>query len=577
MIDSIIYMTSEGSGFFSYSLHKNKLSKIILSDLDSLSGLFHISAVDDSTLLLGGLGHIVVYNIKTKTNSTYSIGKKLNVYDIEEDKNSKTFLVATDVGLLNFKIDKSGKIILGKKTVPTKTAVKDILIDSDQKELWLATNHGLELRRLNDFVKIKEYSKLDEIKHIKVTALQKDKNGRIWASTYSGITVIDYKNNKTYFIDRFDGLRNEEFNNKSSAQLIGGSYIFGGINMYDIVDSEILNNNNYLDRFYITGIQKTNFKESHFYSLSDFDSGKISFNTGIEDLIIYLSNFDYEDRSGYRFEYKKGNLDWVPVLNNRIRLSNLSAGNYKLKIRMLNPLGVKIDEKTYTLIAKVPFYRVRLFFVLAVAFICLIIALSLFLLYRNSKIENLTKERIALDLQDEVGATVNSVLMTLDNTDDAGDNGLVKGGLNKILFNIMTFIDSMSAEKSSLKDFEDDIRAFLTNTVRDSSCQYNFSIEGSDLSLRQELYRDLKLCLYDMIMNTLKDDSKKIIEIEMLIVKNLIKINLKEYLIAGKVVTYYHNHIDISNFKKRTERYGGSFEIKKSAEGISSLQFFFET
>ena len=577
MIDSVIYITSEGSGFYSYSLYNAKLTKIKLSDFDSLSGLFHISTVNDSTLLLGGLGNVVVYNIKSKTNATYPIGKKLNVYDIEEDKNSATFLVATDIGLINFKINKEGKIVFGKKTVPTKTAVKDILIDEKQKELWLATNHGLELRRLNDFAKIKEFSKPNEIRHPRVTALQKDKNGRIWASTYSGITVIDYKNNKTYFIERYDGLKNEEFNYKCAASLKNGNFIFGGINMYDIVDPQILDNSNYINKFFVTGIQKTSYNESKYLSPADFSSGTISFNTGEEDVHIYLSNFDFQEKSGYRFEYKLANQDWILVVNNRIRLSNLSAGTYRLSMRMLNPLGVVVEEKIFTLIAKVPFYQTRLFFVLTATFICLLTALSLFLLYRNSKIENLTKERIAQDLHDEAGTTLTKLLMTVNgNEESTPATKLLKLGLNDALFSIRAFIQSMQSRKSTLLDFEDDIRDFLISTSKNTDLKFNLSTRGDNIILRQELYRDLKLCLFDVIGLTKNIESACLVDIELEYLKKHLKLSVKISGTSEIILNYNQIGDSFSNFQKRTLRHNGAFNIPTNTAAETCLQFSFE-
>ena len=575
MVDSVIYLTTEGSGLYSYSLYNNKYVKIPLTDLDSTTGLFHISSLNDSTLVLGGFGNIIIYNLKTKTNITYPIGKKLNVYDIEAVKSSGIFLAATDIGLLNFKIDKAGKIIFSRKTVPTKTAVKDILVDDENRHIWLATNHGVELRKSTDFTKIKEYSKPDEIRHQKVTALQQDKSGRIWATTYSGITVIDYKNNKNYFIDRFDGLRNEEFNYKSFAKLKNGDFIFGGINMYDIVDPEILSNKNYLNRFFITGIQKTSNGSSKLYSYTDFSSGNISFNTGEEDLYIYLSNFDYDEKSGYHFEFKKANYDWIPVVKNRIRLSNDRPGTYKMSIRMLNPLGVVVDEKTFYIIAKVPFYQTRLFFIFIAIIVSLLSAVSIFLFFRIIKIEKRTKERIAQDLHDEAGTTLTKLLMMVNNSNATETtNALVKPGLNDALYGIRTFIDSMRPTRRSLKEFEDDIKDFL-RSVNDVEIKAFFFADNKVLKLKQELYRDMKLCIYESITTIVNFSGAQKIELELTLVKKHINITVKYDEIGEKAIIYQQNGNGLSNFQKRTERQNGNFSISKSSEE-EILEFSFE-
>ena len=576
IVDSIIYMTSEGSGFFSYNLRFSKFSKIPLSDFDTLTGLYHISILNDSTLLIGGLGNVITYNIKSKTNVTYSIGKKINVYDIEADKFNANYLVATDIGLLSFKTDNTGKIVFSKKTLPTKTSVKDILVDEENQQIWLATNHGIELRKGSNYSKIREYSKSNEIGHQKVTALLKDNSGRIWASTYSGILVVDFKNNNSFFIDRLDGLRNEEFNYKCATKLKNGNLVFGGLNAYDIIKPEILNNKNYINRFFITGIQKTVNESSNYFSYADFSKGNISFNTGEEDLYIYLSNFDFADKSGYRFEFKKANYDWIPVVKSRIRLSNDKPGTYKMSIRMLNPLGVIVDEKTFFIIAKVPFYQSYLFFIQIAVLVSLLSALSIFLFFRTLKIERRTKERIALDLHDEAGTLLTRLLMLISNSSATpSTDDKIKFGLNEALFRIRTYTNSITGKKPYIHSFEIDIKEILSDELKNSRIIFenNFNYENN-IKITQELYRDMKLCICEAASYIINYSNKGNLKLDFTIEKKvaLIKVEYDSIVSENYLKEYFINGISI--MEKRTQRHNGNLIVNK--ENALELVFSFK-
>jgi hypothetical protein len=345
--------------------------------------------------------------------------------------------------------------------------------------------------------------------------------------------------------------------------------------MYDIVDTEILSNKNYISSFFITGIQKISNGTSKFYPYEDFRSGNISFNTGEEDLYIYLSNFDYDEKSGYRFEFKKANYDWIPVVKNRIRLSNDRPGTYKMSIRMLNPLGVVVDEKTFYIIAKVPFYQTRLFFIFIAIIVSLLSAISIFLFFRTIKIEKRTKERIAQDLHDEAGTTLTKLLMMVNSSNATETtNASVKPGLNDALFGIRTFIDSMRPTRHSLKEFEDDIKDFL-RSVNDVEIKAYFFADNKVLKLKQELYRDMKLCIYESITTIVNFSGAQKIELELTLVKKHINITVKYDEIGEKAIIYQQNGNGLSNFQKRTERQNGNFSISKSSEE-EILEFSFE-
>ena len=62
IIESIIYCATEGRGLISYDLKSKKLSKDLTSEIKIDQSFYHISRLNDSLLVLGGIGNIVLYD-----------------------------------------------------------------------------------------------------------------------------------------------------------------------------------------------------------------------------------------------------------------------------------------------------------------------------------------------------------------------------------------------------------------------------------------------------------------------------------------------------------------------------------
>jgi signal transduction histidine kinase len=165
--------------------------------------------------------------------------------------------------------------------------------------------------------------------------------------------------------------------------------------------------------------------------------------------------------------------------------------------------------------------------------------------------------------------------MTVNSANVVPENSQIKAGLNDVLFSIRTFIDAMSNEKQSLKDFEDNLRDFLIKTIQDNSVQYRFHVEAKDVSLRPELYRDMKLCIYDVIVEMLHSGLSEI-DINIVLIARQLKIIVKDKGIQEKALTYNQSGNGFSNFKKRTERHGGSFSISKNDNSEIIMELVFE-
>jgi signal transduction histidine kinase len=227
----------------------------------------------------------------------------------------------------------------------------------------------------------------------------------------------------------------------------------------------------------------------------------------------------------------------------------------------------------------VPFYKTNFFFGIIILIISLLSILSFYLYLRIKNIENKTKERIAMDLHDEVGTTLTRMLMQLNKIPlNSPYYESIKIGLSDALFSIRAFINSMNGQKLDMLSFKDDIREFMNNAFSNTEVKHfsNFKLLGN-FKINQELYRDMKLCVYEAISNIIKHSDAKNVNLELSITdKNIfIKITDDSNTKPSDIHINYGN--GITNMRKRTERHQGSFILTNNEQKGIEILFNFDT
>jgi len=244
---------------------------------------------------------------------------------------------------------------------------------------------------------------------------------------------------------------------------------------------------------------------------------------------------------------------------------------------MINPLGNVAELKKFKLRANIDFYRTNLFLIFIILAVCLLAGLSFYLSLRIKNIENKTKERIAMDLHDEVGTTLTRLLMSLNKIPYTSPQyESLKFGLNEALFSIRAFINSMNGQKLDIYSFEDDIKEFTNKAFKDSEINYNLKSNLiENFKIEHELYRDMKLCIYESISNIVKHSNAKNVSIELSVANKTIFIKINDDSDTKLSDIHFNYGNGMLNMKKRAERHGGSFFLTKNElSGIEILFYF---
>ena len=557
-----LYCTTEGRGLISFNLQTHKRTSQPNKFFESSEVIESISIFSDSCILLCGGNKMVLYNPINKKSALFKLKNGIVIHSAVIRKNLNSIYLGTSKGLFRVQFDNKNNFKIIDSGIYPNLDIRDILLREKSKEIWLATYSGVFVLNLVNLNTKHEYSKPHTVSHPKVVKLLEDKQNRVWASTFAGITIYDQKNQSIRFIDQSQGLYNFEYNNKSGCLLNDGKLAFGGLNAFEIIDPNVLNEFKYAKSFDISGIETLQNENKKLFSV--YQKGqKINFNTGKEALKIYLSNLDFQFGAGYSFQYSLDSKNWFNAdKKNWILISNLAYGEYELKIRMYNPFGQLVKEKLFLISANTPFFYKTGF--LSVVFILFIVfcLLFVFLFIRSLRIKAATKSRIAMDLHDESGTILTRLLMlsTKENIHQKEQQQL-QSGLKEALYNFRTYIDSISREKHILDDLIDELREFVTMSCADLNIQVEFLFEfDKKYSVKGELFRDIKLSVFEIVTNCIKHSKADKLSLSFLAVDNKLNLIISDTGICNISDLDSYKGNGIRNIKKRIQRNKGHFK-----------------
>jgi hypothetical protein len=570
LIKNEIYLTTEGWGLIKYNLVKNKVEIINTKAIDNKDMTYHISAINDTILVVGGEGNIFGYNISNNHSWSINIPNKMNVYDIQKDIKNDILWIGGEKGLYLLKIkDFMNGEKIAFKNLNLNQKINDIYITSDQSNLIIATDNGIYTYKNIDYNQLNKLDSVYTLTHQKATRIIEDRNKKLWASTFYGITCIDLQNNKSYNILPEMGLNNFEFNYKSGTLLSNGKIMLGGIEGYDIIDAEKINFNQFSDSIRISGYKVVSEKLLNNFKFNINDD-EITFKTGKEELQIFLSNINYGNSHEYKFEFNLNNNGWNKIFNNNIiRISNLSYGIYDLEIRMLDRFGTIINAKKIKINAVIPFYQKPYFYILILVVILGLILIIINNNVRKKELEFDIKKKIAMDLHDEVGTILTRLLFISKKEEKQNHQfSFVVKQLNEALFSLREFINNMTTTSFKFENLEDEIRDFFNINLNKTDIKTEIKItKDKDYLVNPQLFRDIKLCIFEITNNAVKHSHCSILNFNMTAYENCINIEICDNGIFKdeSEITKRGNGID--NIHKRVKRNNGHILMKKNQAG----------
>lgn len=226
-----------------------------------------------------------------------------------------------------------------------------IRVFKDSKgNMWIGTTKGL-CRYYSDTHTFKIYSEENGLANNSVFGISEDKSGDLWISTNKGLSKFNPNTEifKNYYIE--DGLQDNEFNQNAFAKdNKTGNLLFGGVNGFNVFNPERITGNTYVPQIVFTNYIRYNTDDQEGKpiiekGISEMNEISITYKDNIVTLgfsaLSYYNNFNNQ----YRYMLEGFNENWIQLgNNNRVTFTNLSPGDYTLKVIGSNNDGIWNEE-----------------------------------------------------------------------------------------------------------------------------------------------------------------------------------------------------------------------------------------
>lgn len=574
------WFTKEEGGLFHYD-YSTGFAKSYLPDPQDNDRFLGMLRDEDGMIWIGTRGYVIWFDTHSETFEKLSTpsGKLLEAshYNWVRSKND-TYWLCSAMGLFEF--DKSRKLIrrYGTDTKPYLLSNQVFDITEQGDVIWIATDHGLH-RLENE--KITVFTDDQGLANNSVVGLLTDDEGFLWIATFGGLSRMNTATEAivNYYVE--DGLPHNEFNRLSWLKASDGNMYFGTLNGVVHFDPALIDDESQHQQLVLTDI----------YTFSDAgEVVKKDVRTlrGLDNVIVIpannkyfqvefaLLNFVHPEDNRYSYYLEGYDDTWRPLSNIPVvQYNNLPAGRYTLHIRGVNPSG-QGSSNTLHLDIRVlqPFYSTVPFMVFAGIFLGGIVYLILHARVRNKlRLEQL-RNKISVDLHDEVGGVLSGVAMQMDLLTTRSPDHLqpymhrVAESSRNAALKMRDVIWSVDSSKDHFQDLLDRMKAYTLELLAPVNIHFKFDVQGIELQrkLNVEVRQNVYLIFKEAMNNVLRHSSAKHVVIQLKDQKKQLfmcieddGVGLPEKIVPGGQ--------GLQNMQKRAKKIGGILEINNGSSG----------
>jgi len=294
--------------------------------------------------------------------------------------------------------------------------IVNALFEDSEGNLWVGTNNGLT--RLNSEAPKEEqfshYFESDGLLSNYICGILEDELGNLWISTNVGISRFNSKLPKGQQFrnyDRSDGLQGQTLLVGAAYGAKSGEMFFGGNNGVVRFHPYEVQDNPYSPKVVLTAFNIFDQPSRLDTAISEIKEIQLSHKENFFSLEFAALDYTQPQKNGYAYKMEGVNEDWVQAGTRRYAsYTNLDAGTYLFRVRGSNNDGVWNEEGTsLKIIIKPPFWQAWWVQILAFsAIVGLLVFAHKYRVTRLLEVER-TRNRIAQDLHDNVGATLSSI------------------------------------------------------------------------------------------------------------------------------------------------------------------------
>ncbi|HEY0609086.1 MAG TPA: ATP-binding protein [Chitinophaga sp.] len=341
------------------------------------------------------------------------------------------------------------------------------------------------------------------------------------ASSNKGLFYYDRSLKKAHKISLEDGLHSDEFDETSGSRL--GNYLyFGGLNGFTRIDITKLQKNPRPPLLWISAVKVRNRRGAN-EDITGQVTGRIKIPNDYTQVSILFSGllFPNFNKVTYAYRIKELQDDWISNgTQNFIDLVGVKHGAYKLEVQAFNENGVGSAIRELTLVFLPRWYQTWWFRILVALAVAGFVYWLYLLRVRQLKREQQIRMKLANDLHDDLGSTMNSVKLyaNLAMMDRHPEKYLpqIKESTQEAITGIKDIIWVLDDKRDGLEHLLTRIQHFVQPLCVASDVRYRHDITDDlrDYTLGREEKRNLYMMLKEAVNNALKYAEAKHISIE---------------------------------------------------------------
>jgi len=299
---------------------------------------------------------------KSDENDSTSISAD-RVLSIVEDRAGKLWIGTFGGGINIFDTKKETFTHLKNNPDDPESLADDIVIIAfmDSKgDMWFGTTKGLS-RYFKETNKFKNYREDDGLANDFIFGIAEDEKGNLWLSTNNGLSKFNPGTEKFTNYFSADGLQSNEFNQNAYAKdNKTGRLLFGGINGLNVFHPDSVKGNTFIPPVVFTNYIRYNTDDEEGRpilekGISDRSKIALTYKDNIVTFEFAALNYFNSSKNQYRYMLEGFNENWIQLENeNKITFTNLSAGDYILKVIGSNNDGLWNEEGTSLAITVYP-------------------------------------------------------------------------------------------------------------------------------------------------------------------------------------------------------------------------------
>lgn len=254
--------------------------------------------------------------------------------------------------------------ILHKKHefIRVNNAIRAMLEDK-RHHFWIGTEgSGLLLYNRKEKT-FKTYTEAEGLPGNSVLNLLEDDQGKIWMSTYNGLSAFDPVKNKFKNYAATDGLQSNQFSYNAALKLTSGELLFGGIKGFNRFDPALINSPRQRTEMRITGLKINNVSiaDRPDYleqgSLVAIQKIAVPYDQATLAIDYVALEYSFPEKVTYAYVLEGWDRTWNYVGKAKTAYyTRLNPGTYKLKIRASDTDGAWLPPVVMVITILSPWY-----------------------------------------------------------------------------------------------------------------------------------------------------------------------------------------------------------------------------